>query len=119
MSKSKDLTGNTPQSFSGESTGARVQPSLQSARTDNTQTFTRTMNPQSQNMLSPEPPDLTTLPTTEKARQHAMVAKVALLFLLKTGLAKRFTVLSEDRTTVKEIRVVFDPNVWTQDFDLK
>jgi hypothetical protein len=119
MYKSKDLTGNTPQSSSGESTGGKAQPSLQSARTDSMPTSTQTMNPQSHPMLSPEPPDLTTLPTTEKARQHAMVAKVALLFLLKTGLVRRFTVLSEDRTTVKEIRVVFDPGLWTQDFDLK
>lgn len=119
MYKSREVTGNTPQSSSAVNTGAKAQPSSRLAGTDNTPTSTQTTSLQSQPMLSPAPSGSTTLPTTEKARQHAMVVKVALLFLLKIGLVKRFTVLSEDRTTVKEIQVVFDPNVWTQDFDLK
>lgn len=119
MSKFKDLTGNTPQSSYGESTEAQAQPSLQSVSLDNTQTSTQTMSPPSPPMLSDAPKELTTPATTEKTRQHAMVAKVALLYLLKTGLVKRFRVLSEDRTTVKEIQIVFDPKVWTEEFELK
>jgi hypothetical protein len=54
--------------------------------------------------------------TDEKSRGHAMLARVALLSLEKAGLCKRYRVLSGG--VVKEIRVVFDPKIWTMDLKL-
>lgn len=119
MYKSKDQTEDTPQSFSGGSTEALVQPSLQSAKTDSMPTSTQTTNPPLPHMLSDAPEGLTTPPTTEKARQHAMVLKVALSYLLKTGLVKRFKVLSPDGTTVMKIRYEFDMSQWTDGLEPK
>ncbi len=45
--------------------------------------------------------------------------KSALLRLEKDGLIKRYRVLSPDRTTVREIQVVFDNSVWTETLELR
>ena len=126
MSKSKDQTDNTPPLSSGEGTEAREQPSLPLAKTDNTQTFMQTTKPlslsTSQNGQSGSTtPDnsLTTLQITEKSRQHAVLAKVALSQLEKAGLIKRFKVLSKDATTVQKIRIEFDMSTWTEGLELK
>lgn len=126
MSKFKGQTENIQPSSSGESTEGKAQPSSQSANSDNTQNSIPITKPLSQNMLSVEQKELTTpanplttLPTTEKVRQHALVLKVALLFLLKTGLVKRYTVMEKDQKTIREIQIVFNPNTWTEDFNLK
>jgi hypothetical protein len=39
--------------------------------------------------------------------------------LERRGLIKRYKVLSKDRTTLKEIRIVLSPDLWTTDLDLK
>jgi hypothetical protein len=116
MSKFKDQTGNTPQSSSGENTEVLERPSSPSARTDNTQTSTQTTSLPLPPMLSSE---LTTPPTTEKARQHALVLRVALSYFLKTGLVKRYKVLSPDGATVQKLRFEFDMSLWTHDLEPK
>ena len=125
MSKFKDQTGNTPPLSLDGNTGASAQPSSQSVSTDNTPPFTQTMSMPLPPMLSSENEGLTTLttpPTTEKTRQHAMLAKVALMQLEKAGLIKRYKVLltgNEGLTTVQRIRIEFDMSVWSEDLDLK
>jgi hypothetical protein len=108
----KAQTDNTPQSSSGESTGAKARQSGRSASSDNT--------PRSMQTTKPSLPRILTVDNTaEKTRQHAEIAKVAILQLEKVGLIKRFKVLSADRTTVKEIRLVLDPQYWTPGLDLR
>jgi hypothetical protein len=119
MYKSKDLIGDTQQSSLDESTGASVQPSLQLASSDNTPTSTQTTNQPLPPMLPDEQKDTTTPPTTEKSRQHAMVLRVALSYFLKTGLAKKYKVLSPDGATVLKIRYEFDMSKWTKDLEPK
>lgn len=119
MSKSKDQTESTLPLSSAENTEERAQPLSLSVKTDNTPTSTQSTNLPSSPMLSEEKQEPTTSITTEKARQHALVAKVALLYLLKIGLAKRFTVLSKESQEVKEIQIIFDPSIWTEGLDLK
>lgn len=108
MSKYKVLTGNTPPSSSGERTENKVQPSSPSAKTDNTPPSTQIMRAQSR---------LTTL--SDKDLQHSEIARAALSHLLKVGLVKRYKVLSEDGKTVREIQIVFDPEIWTENLELK
>ena len=108
----KAQTDNTPQSSSGESTGAKARQSKQSVSTDNTPRSTQTTKPSL-------PAILTADNTAEKTRQHAEIAKVAILQLEKAGLIKRYKVLSVDRVTVKEIRLVLDPRYWTPGLDLR
>lgn len=121
-SKFKALTESTPQSSSAESIGVLAQQSKQSASSDNTPVSTPITRKRSTDMLSDEGSALTTPrqhpKLTEKSRQHAVIARVALLQLEKAGLVKRFKVLSEDGKTVREIRIVFDPVVWTPDLHL-
>jgi hypothetical protein len=119
MSKSREVTGNTPQSSSGESTEVLERPSLQSAKRDNTQNSTPTTSPLLPPMLSNDQSAFTTPPTTEKTRQHALVFKVALSYLLKVGLVKRYKVLSPDGATVQRLRFEIDMTAWTQDLELK
>jgi hypothetical protein len=118
-SKSREVIENTPQSSSGESIGVLAQPSKQSASSDNTQNSTQTLRKQSPVTSSADNSGLTTPKITEKTRQHATIAKVVLSQLLTAGLMKRYRVLSPDGTTVKEIQIVLDPSLWTEDFDLK
>jgi hypothetical protein len=119
MYKSKDRTESTPQSSLDESTEALVQPSLQSASSDNTLTSTQTTNQPLPPILPGEKSALTTPPTTEKSRQHAMVLRVALSYFLKTGLVKKYQVLSPDGATVQKIRYEFDMSKWTRDLEPK
>lgn len=122
-SKFKALTGRTqPLSLDGD-TGVLAQPSLQSANSDNTPNSTQTTKMQSETTLTTELKGSDNTPTTpkitEKLRQHAMLMRVALLQLEKTGLLKRYKVLSKDKATVKEIQVVFSPDLWTIGLRLK
>lgn len=119
MSKFKDQTGDTPPLSSGESTEAKGQPSEQSARADNTLASMQTLKRQSTDMLSSDHPAMTTVAITEKARQHAMLVKIALKILLNAGLIKRYEVRSPDTTTVLRIRYEFDMFFWTEDLELK
>ena len=112
-SKFKALTDNTPPLSSGASTGAKAQPSKQSANSDNTPPSTPILRTQSSNMLS------TVKNVSEKSRQHAAILRVVLSRLESDGLIRRFRVLSADRTTVKEVRIVFDLGLWTQELDLR
>ena len=128
ISKFKDLTENIQPLSSAGNTEALEPQSKPSASSDNTPPSTLTTKNLSGSMLSGENSALTTAATTvttpttvkitEKTRQHAIIAKVALLQLQKAGLLKRFAVLSEDETTVREIRLVLDPSFWTIDLNL-
>lgn len=118
-SKSKALTANTLPLSSDVNTEAKAQPSKQSASSDNTLTYMQTTKPPSLPTSTTGKKDLTTPLTTEKARQHAMLAKVALAQLEKAGLIKRFKVLSVDLTTVQRIRIEFDMSLWTDELELK
>lgn len=117
-SKSRDLTENTQPLFSEENIEAPEPQSKQLVNSDNTPTSTQTSQKLSSIMLSDENKELTTLKISEKTRQHATIARVALLQLEKAGLVKRFKVLSKDRTTHIETRVVFDPKIWTSELVL-
>lgn len=122
MSKSRDLTENTPPSSSEGNTAAKVPPSLPSANTDNTPTSTLTTkkpSPNTSQIDNTGSTTLTTLPITEKARQHAMLVKVALNILVSAGLIKRYEVRSPDSTTVLKIRYEFDMAQWTEKLELK
>jgi hypothetical protein len=130
MSKSKDQTDNTPPLSSGESTEAKAQPSLPLASTEPTKTFMQTTKPPSLNTSqngqggsTTVDNSLTTPQITERIRQHAMLAKVALNVLMKAGLIKRYEVQSKDPTTglttVVRVRYEFDMSLWTEALDLK
>ena len=119
MSKYKDQTGDTPPLSSEEKTEAKVQPSEQSVRKDNTKTSIQTLKRRSLDMLSSEGEGFTTVAITEKARQHAMLVKIALKILLNAGLIKRYEVRSPDTTTVLRIRYEFDMFFWTEDLELR
>jgi hypothetical protein len=119
MSKFKDQTGSTPQSSSGESTEVLERPSSPSARTDNTQTSTQTTREPLTPMLPPVLGEFTTPPTTEKTRQHAMVLRVALSYLMRAGLVKQYKVLSQDGATVLKLRFEFDMSQWTNGLEPK
>ena len=108
MYKSKDQTESTPPLSSAGKTENKEQQSLQSAKTDNTPTSTPNTKVRSR---------LTTL--SDKDLQHSEIARAALSHLLKAGLVKRYKVLSVDRKTVKEIQIVFDPEIWTENLELK
>lgn len=55
----------------------------------------------------------------DKAREHAEIARIALQQLEVKGLVRRYRVLSEDRTTVKKVILIFDGTYWTPDLELK
>jgi hypothetical protein len=118
-SKSREVTENTPPLSSGESIGVLAQPSKPLAGTDNTPTSMQTTQKPLTDTKPADNSALTTPRITERSRQHAEIAKVALSQLLKAGLLKRYRVLSTDETTVKEIQIVLDPALWTEDFDLR
>lgn len=109
MSKYKAVTGNTPRLSYGVSTEGGERLSRQLASLDNTPPSTPTMKGKSAPTSSAV--------TTEKTRGHAMLARVAVLSLERAKLCKRMRVLS-DKGVVTEIRVVFDPKIWTDDLRL-
>lgn len=134
---SREATGPIPPSSSAESTGGKGQPSSQSAGPELTPISTPPMptqspatNPADNSDNSPRTTP-TTPEITEASRQHADIARAALLQLEKVGLLKRIKVLSPDPTTgkakidntgkpvVKEHRIVFDPALWSEDLRLK
>ncbi len=115
-SKFKALTDNTPQSSSGAGTGAKAQPSAQSAGMTTVGGSIPSMT------ITPKP--LETISTTgrnvsEKSRLAAQVLKAVLARLEKDGLIRRYRVLSADRKGTKEIRIVFDNSLWTETLDLR
>lgn len=121
-SKFKAPTDDTPPLSSAEGIAAKVPPSELSASSDNTLPSTQIMSQPSQPMLSADRKDLTTPPTTvkvtEKSRQHAMLAKVALKQLETAGLIRRFKVLSTDGQHPTKIRIEFDLTLWSEELDL-
>ena len=134
MSRYKVQTANTPQSSLGKGTGAKAQPSLQSAEATQKDSLTRYMQTTKKPSLSTSKSDNTAATTpdntpttaeiTEKTRQHAMVVRIALKALQKEGLIKRYEVQSPkaDSTTppkVLRIRYEFDLSMWTEDLELK
>lgn len=129
MFNSRDQIGGTQPLSSAESIEAKAPPSELLANSDNTPISMQTSKKPSPPTLPTGKSGSTTLTTpattptiTEKIRQHAMLAKVTLKILEKAGLIKRFKVLSKDEqglTTLKEIRIVFDPAIWTEDLELK
>lgn len=125
-SLSRDQTDNIQPSSSAEKTADQEQPSLPSVSSGLTKNSTQTMPTQSQGTSPADNTDntlSTTLKITERSRQHADIAKAALLQLEKVGLVRRIKVLSKDpttgATTPKEIRIVFDPTLWSDNLDLK
>jgi hypothetical protein len=110
--KYKAQTESTPLLSLDGNTEALARQSSQSPKTDNTQTSTQTTKAQSENTLKSD--------NSDKTIAHAMILRAALLSLEKTGLVKRLKVLSktEKGNAVIEIRVVFDPAVWTEDLKL-
>lgn len=108
-SRYKGATEIIPPSFLGESTEEKARLFKQLASLDNTRRSTRTTKNKSAPMLSSVIPD-------EKTRGHAMLARVALLSLERAGLCRRYRVLSKG--VVKEIRVVFSPEIWAEDLRL-
>lgn len=114
-SKFKALTANTPPSSSASNTAAKVQPSKPSASSDNTPTFTETLNPQSVTMLSTEK---NVLQISEKSRQHSVLTRVLLSNLESAGLIRRFKVLSKDGVWM-ETQIVFDNTYWDESLELK
>lgn len=123
MSKYKDQTENIPPLSSGAGTGAKAQPSKQLASSDNTPNYTQTTRMQSETTLTTGLKGADNSPTTpkitEKSLQHALIMRVALSQLEKAGLLKRYKVLSKDGTKTNEIQVVFDPELWTENLELK
>lgn len=128
-SLSKDPIESIQPSFSAENIGGSVPPSKPLVSTESTLPSIQPMPKQSKDTLPADNTASTTLTTpattpkiTERSRQHADIAKAALSQLLKAGLIKQFNVLSKNEngtTTLKEIRVVFDPSLWTEGLDLK
>ncbi len=111
-SKFKALTDNTPPLSSGVSTEAKAQQSKPLASSDNTPPSTPITKTQSSSMLSPA------ISVSEKSRQHAVILKVVLSSLEKAGLIRRFRVRLKDGT-LKEVQVVFDNTLWTENLDLR
>lgn len=124
-SKSKAQIESTPLLSSDGSTGAKAQPSSLSAGQHSkvlSTPSTTTTNPPLENTL---PADN----TVNKTALHALMMRAALLSLEKTGLLRRYRVLSRNaagkpvldntgKPVVKEIRIVLDPKVWTEDLKL-
>jgi len=111
-SSSKAVTDNTPPLSSEGSIEASGRPYAQSVSSEHTQDFTPSIPKLSE-------PTKNGGTTGEKLRQHAEIAKVALKWLERHGLIKRYVVLSKDRKTVKEIRLVLSPSFWTESLDLR
>lgn len=107
-SKSKEVTENTPPSFSVADTEASAQPSKPSAEPTGKETSIPSM-------LTSRTPSGSMLsngkPVSEKSRQHAVLAKVVLSNLEAAGLIRRFEVLSKDGVWL-ETQVVFDNTLW-------
>lgn len=111
-SLSKGQTEDTPQLSSDESTGALVQPSEPSAKTDNTKTSMTTTHLPLNTILPAGKP-------SEKVLSAADFAKAALTTLERAGLIRRFKVLSKDRKKVRAVVILFDNTYWTPELDLK
>lgn len=127
-SKYKAQTGRTPLLSSDENTGERAQPSSQSVGQHSGVLSTPSMTitkGQSANTLPVENKDN----TGNKTALHALMMRAALLSLEKTGLLRRYRVLSRNaagkpvldntgKPVVKEIRIVLSPAIWTEDLRL-
>ena len=105
---SKDATESTQQSSLDASTEAKVPQSVPLARTDNTKTSTKRTKVLSKSIKQDE----------ERDKVLADMLKATVTQLEKRGLIKRYKVLS-DRSTIKEIRLVLSPDVWTTELQLK
>ena len=70
-------------------------------------------------MNQPSKPTRRAAKVDNRVREHADIARIALRQLEMNGLIRRYRVLSEDRTTVKKVILVFDNTFWTEDLELK
>jgi len=106
------LTENIQLLSSEENIEAKAQPSSQSQKMDNMPTSTQTTKARSASTSNAD----------NKTAVNALMLRAALLSLEKAGLLKRYKVLSKSDATglpvVKEIRVVLDPSIWSEDFRL-
>ena len=112
-SKFKEVTDNTPQLSSDVNTEAKAQPSKPLASSDNTPTSTKTSRSQSMITLT------TGKSVSEKHLQYSVLLKVVLSSLEAAGLLKKYRVLSKSTSVVKEITIVLDPAIWTENIELK
>lgn len=123
--KFKDRTGNTPLLSSDASTEAKEPQSSplagQHSKVLSTPSMTTT-NPPSASISTADNAD-------NKRTLHALMFRAALLSLKKAGLLRWYRVLSRNAAgkavvdatgdpVVKEIRIVLDPKVWTEDLRL-
>lgn len=106
----------TPPSSSEGKPEVRVTQSQPSARLGKMPIFTATTKKRS----------LDTLPGAPKSWQDwdrislaAFMLQGAVSRLKKAGLLKHTRVLSEDGSSVEEIRLIFDPSLWTEGLMLK
>jgi len=115
-SKSKVATDNTQPSSLGESIEVKGLPSVQSAAMT-------TVEKKTLSTMTIRTPSVGILTTgknvSEKSMLAAQVTKAVLLRLEKDGLIRRFKVLLKGTTTVKEIQIVFSPEIWTDTLDLR
>ena len=56
---------------------------------------------------------------SEKHLQYSVLLKVVLSSLEAAGLLKKYRVLSKGTSVVKEITIVLDPAIWTENIELK
>jgi hypothetical protein len=108
-SKSKEVTGNTPPSFSEEKTGAKVQPSRPSASKENMPLNTTSGQTQSEN-------------TKNAGKESLLLAAdnlpVNLNIVEANGKARRFKIRGAgDKVT--QIVVIFEMTDWTEDLERK
>lgn len=113
-STSRDQTANSPQSLSATVPGVKVDqgPSLKTPETRPLPTFIPVIPP-------PSMPTIPAAPTDEDLR-HALILKIAAEVLEEHGLCKREKVLARDGSgKVLAIRLVFDPDLWTEQLELR
>lgn len=110
---SRDRTAETPQSLSGGNPEVKVAqgPSPKTPETRPLPTFIPAIPP-------PLRPITPAVPTDEDLR-HALILKVAAEALEEHGLCRREKVLAADGSgRVTAIRLVFDPDTWTDQLEL-
>jgi hypothetical protein len=114
-STSRDQTEKIPQSSSAGAPGVLAVPSKQSLKEVHLPTSTIVIPPPSK----PIRPVVPTEKTDEQVR-HALFLKVAAEILEEHGLCKRLKVLAKDGSgTVLAIRLEFDPDIWTEQLELR
>lgn len=118
QSTSKGVTVPTPPLLSAVNPEDRAVLSKPSQGTANSKTYTISMPTPSANIKFAAVPTVPAKKISDGSRKHALFAKVSILQLEKAGLCFREKVLAADGT-VAQIRVVFDPSLWTESIELK